>query len=240
MSKEPPKCQIDAVFYKLKADHFRYIYECLSGESGLLRADTEKQSFFEYIEDKKSEQNNLNKDNAGGFEYEKVNIREKMTILQYFEMVTKNEYENAKSCIIRKQDEKSLMAGQYDQVVVGSKEAKKSLDKESKDAPYHPIFLSALMNQQVFVRDLLLQEIKDKSAQNKAGDHDHKVDMEIEREKSERIKAMIEYVKKYLNHIEVKNCAAEISKNEDSKLHWTLIELLEKTVDQWDDEIKMI
>ena len=42
MSKEPPKCQIDAVFYKLKADHFRYIYECLSGESGLLRADTEK------------------------------------------------------------------------------------------------------------------------------------------------------------------------------------------------------
>ena len=123
---------------------------------------------------------------------------------------------------------------------MGSKEAKKSLDKESKDAPYHPIFLSALMNQQVFVRDLLLQEIKDKSAQNKAGDHDHKVDMEIEREKSERIKAMIEYVKKYLNHIEVKNCAAEISKNEDSKLHWTLIELLEKTVDQWDDEIKMI
>ena len=155
-------------------------------------------------------------------------------------MVTKNEYENAKSCIIKTQEDKNLIAGQYDQVVVGTKDAKKSLGKESKDAPYHPILLSALMNQQVFVRDLLLQEIKDKFADNKAGQNDHKVDLDIEREKSERIQAMIEYVKKYLNHIEVKNCAAEIAKDEDSKLHWTLIELLEKTVDQWDEEIRYI
>ena len=39
---QPPQYILDALFYKMKADYLRYIYECLSGESGLLYEDEEK------------------------------------------------------------------------------------------------------------------------------------------------------------------------------------------------------
>ena len=38
-------CHINAIFYKFKADHYRYIYECLSGDNGLLYGDSFEQEF---------------------------------------------------------------------------------------------------------------------------------------------------------------------------------------------------
>ena len=35
-TKQPPKCVIDAILYKMKADYLRYIYECVSGDDSLL------------------------------------------------------------------------------------------------------------------------------------------------------------------------------------------------------------
>jgi hypothetical protein len=50
ISREPLKCILDALFYKLKADNFRYIYECLSGNNGLLYGDTTLKSFEKEIQ----------------------------------------------------------------------------------------------------------------------------------------------------------------------------------------------
>lgn len=47
---QPPKCILNALFYKMKADYLRYIYECLSGENGLLVDFTLKVSFVEDLE----------------------------------------------------------------------------------------------------------------------------------------------------------------------------------------------
>ena len=33
---QPPKCILNALFFKMKADYLRYIYECLAGDNGLL------------------------------------------------------------------------------------------------------------------------------------------------------------------------------------------------------------
>jgi hypothetical protein len=34
--EQSPKNHVDALFYKMKADYLRMIYECLSGDNGLL------------------------------------------------------------------------------------------------------------------------------------------------------------------------------------------------------------
>lgn len=35
-NSQPAKYMLDAFFNKMKADHMRYIYECLDGDNGLL------------------------------------------------------------------------------------------------------------------------------------------------------------------------------------------------------------
>ena len=39
----------NALFYKIKADHLRYVYECLSGDDGLLFKDLKKRNFKNII-----------------------------------------------------------------------------------------------------------------------------------------------------------------------------------------------
>ena len=56
MERQPNKCVLKALFYKLKADYLRYIYECLSGDNGLLYGDTEKRNFKEAIDYRKSKE----------------------------------------------------------------------------------------------------------------------------------------------------------------------------------------
>jgi|TARA_B110000285_G_C14901823_1_gene503653 hypothetical protein len=40
-----PKNHLDALFYKLKADQLRVIYECISGENGLLKIFSKVENF---------------------------------------------------------------------------------------------------------------------------------------------------------------------------------------------------
>lgn len=40
--RQPPKSILNAIFYKMKADYMRFIYECLSGDSGLLYGQKKK------------------------------------------------------------------------------------------------------------------------------------------------------------------------------------------------------
>ena len=48
---------MDALFYKMKADYLRNIYECLSGDNGLLQVFDTVQN-FEKIDDNKEHVNN--------------------------------------------------------------------------------------------------------------------------------------------------------------------------------------
>ena len=41
LNQQPPKSTLNALFYKMKADYLRYIYECLSGDNGLLYGVTD-------------------------------------------------------------------------------------------------------------------------------------------------------------------------------------------------------
>ena len=38
--KQPAKYILKSMFFKMKADYMRHIYECLSGDDGLLKYDT--------------------------------------------------------------------------------------------------------------------------------------------------------------------------------------------------------
>ena len=49
-SSQPPTYIVDALFFKMKADYMRYIYECLSGVNGLLAGSQETHNFLEEIE----------------------------------------------------------------------------------------------------------------------------------------------------------------------------------------------
>jgi hypothetical protein len=40
--RQPPKSILNAIFYKMNADYMRFIYECLSGDSGLLYGQKKK------------------------------------------------------------------------------------------------------------------------------------------------------------------------------------------------------
>lgn len=49
MNQQPPKSTLDALFYKMKADYLRYIYECLSGDNGLLYGIDNTENFKELL-----------------------------------------------------------------------------------------------------------------------------------------------------------------------------------------------
>ena len=40
ITSQPPPYILDALFCKMKADYLRYIYECLSGDNGLVNVIT--------------------------------------------------------------------------------------------------------------------------------------------------------------------------------------------------------
>ena len=56
---QPPKCILNALFYKMKADYLRYIYECLAGDNGLLAGtDPILSQPLSFAEDLKKRNNN--------------------------------------------------------------------------------------------------------------------------------------------------------------------------------------
>jgi len=49
MNQQPPKSTLNALFYKMKADYLRYIYECLSGDNGVLYGITNTEDFTDLL-----------------------------------------------------------------------------------------------------------------------------------------------------------------------------------------------
>ena len=52
---QPPNSILNALLYKMKADIMTQIYECLSGDNGLLKDDKAKSIFFDQVK-KREEQ----------------------------------------------------------------------------------------------------------------------------------------------------------------------------------------
>jgi len=76
-----------------------------------------------------------------------------MTLQEYFKHEVYHEYEKAKRCIFDKD---------HNPISLDKKEGINELHV----APFHPIFMSSLMNQQVFKRECMIQEQKQKKIDN--------------------------------------------------------------------------
>ena len=104
-----------------------------------------------------------------------------------------------------------------------------ALGETQKKAPFHPIFMSALMNQQVFLREALMYEFeKGKSVV------DSTKSVQLERTLKEDCSKITEYVKNWISTIEVNNYLDDLLWPE-KELAYNLLELLEKCQTQWDD-----
>lgn len=147
----------------MKADQMRLMYEALSGENGLLYHDTEKKVFLEYIKrrdmkeiseedeliDNEIQNPNYNPDdNTPWTRADRDAFYSKpMTLLEFMEHEVFHEYEKAKRSIFEKD------------LTTLARQEKNSLDG-LLSAPFHPVFLSALMNQTVFRRGCMIQRIE--------------------------------------------------------------------------------
>ena len=115
----------------MKADYLRYIYECLSGDNGLLYGDTHQRNFAADIELRAK--NEIASDAEDEIDDDYENPNEEKTLLKFMEGEVISEFDNAKQEIFEKDFNR----------------AKTPLEKGINDealAPFHPVFLSALMN----------------------------------------------------------------------------------------------
>ena len=130
----------------MKADYLRHIYECLSGDNGLLAHDKKKRSFAEEIARRKAREIAEDEDEDMG------NELQKKTLLEYMAEQVLSEYDEAKKMIFNESDMKAAQHKTIEGI------------NEHQFAPFHPVFLSSLMNQQVFKRDIMLQDVRDRMA----------------------------------------------------------------------------
>lgn len=166
-------CHINAIFNKFKADHYRYIYECLSGDNGLLY-DDDLQHDFDH---------------------------KQQSLVKYWEHATNLQYEKAKRCIyLEKTDFAELVEEHHGTVgrakyshpipgktVDGSGNKQVNIDK-NRTVPFHTVFFSSLMNQQVFCRDVLLQQEREllRFARDNNRNQNSMSDVQIERQSKEK------------------------------------------------------
>lgn len=149
----------------MKADQMRFIYECLAGANGLLVDDYEKKSFIDDIKKVESDEINVSEEILDNpicnpnyyndeikWDQNKRNAfySQEMTLLDFMEHEVVHEYEKAKRALL----EKDMVS------------ATKIKSKEDglPQAPFHPIYLSAMMNQQVFMREVCIQKAERKKA----------------------------------------------------------------------------
>ena len=133
----------------MKADQMRLIYESLSGENGLLYHNSERKSFLDHIKRKDmkeiAEDNelidcelcnaNYNPDDSTPWTREDRDAfySQPMTLLEFMEHEVYHEYEKAKRSIFEKD------------LTTLARQEKKEVDG-LLNAPFHPVFLSSLMN----------------------------------------------------------------------------------------------
>lgn len=274
---QPQKNILNALLYKMKADYLRYIFECLNGDDGLLKNDQiftdddgvvltrQKERFDDDTEQRfKNEINRFEKQITCLFcnrlgEREEVNLdaegnqivgyanktveeffKQEKTLIDYFKHEVYHEYERAKLEIFDKEFNQ-----QQQKQIAGINEA--------PFTPFHPVYLSTLLNQQVFRREVMAYEQKEKeykleirNAQKKRGceeeEHVHQEEdesevedvVDIKRETSKLNREIIEYVQLALNAIDA-NGSIETLLGDEKKLAYNLLELIEKCIDQWDE-----
>ena len=230
ISKQPIQCVVKALFFKLKADYLRYIYECLSGDNGLLAGDKKKRSFVEEIERRKK------REIAEGDDADYGDNSKEQTLLEFMADAVESEYEEAKVMIFT-EDFKM------------QKHPLKEGVNEHATAPFHPVFLSSLMNQQVFMRDVMLQNVRERitafrhKQQEKQGDKkcdpdqiqeihgaNEETDVAIDKYRKDENQKIIDFIQKWLNNIEVTNSFSTLQSDEDRTTAWNLFELLEKSI----------
>lgn len=105
--------------------------------------------------------------------------------------------------------------------------------QDAGPVPFHPVFLSALLNQQVFRRDVMMQEIRERERNGFYGS-----DFEVIKAKKEVNQRISDFIKTALDEIEKGEHFANFQTKEERATAWSLYELLEKQRHTWDDEFK--
>jgi len=163
ITQQPPPYILNAFFVKMKADYLRYIYECLSGDNGLLAArKMEKSSFKDDIDTIEAFQIKKTDDvdvvdseiyyslypidgKKSSFKDPKQKLKnfyeKEMTLLDFLEHEIVFEYEKVKDQL-------------FDNNRRPKKYTKKDNILEHEFAEFHPVFLSSLLNQTVFLGDV--------------------------------------------------------------------------------------
>jgi hypothetical protein len=132
---------------------------------------------------------------------------------------TNHEYEKAKRCIFNS-DKKTFDYKGYN---------------STEKSQFHPVFLSSLLNQQVFKKDVAMQTFLDEEegqGKNEAGKvtkHKYIVD----KQRKETNKRITENIQSWLNQIELEGHFGELD-SDNKQMAWNLFELLEKTVANWE------
>jgi len=179
----------------MKADYLHFIFECLSGDDGLLSKRVFPQFFnvTEKFDDEAEKrfgmeinENEIQIDcevceeqsiiDGKNFHVKHFYENKEMTLLEYMHHEVLHEYEQAKRCIFEKN---------FNQTTVKNEDGR---EPEMGIAPFHPIFMSSLMNQQVYKRQCMLEDQKRKEEDNK----DESV--KIRRETQEKNKKIIETI----------------------------------------------
>lgn len=257
ITSQPPPYVLNALFCKMKADYMRFIYECISGDNGLLKsqkADKFVKSFQEDIVER--EKNEIRDDkpadevdivnseiyyNIYPSEAEKIKVqsakekldlfyREEMTLLKFLEHEIVFEYEKA-----------------MDQLFDDTRRPKKFDTKkegilEETVAQFHPVFLSSLLNQTVFLGDVQQQLYREKQQanlekvdNNNIADQEGPSDTQVYHRMKDNLQKLYDYVLQWIDEIDNYNYIMGMSNKEDQGTARSIQNLLERAMDNWKD-----
>ena len=88
----------------MKADYLRYIYECLSGDNGLLSGDNEIIDFSKQIEEREKKEINKEEMSKEKNKLKRASGNVKCTLLEFMENEVFYQYELAKLEICQSED----------------------------------------------------------------------------------------------------------------------------------------
>ena len=251
----------------MKADYLRHIYECLSGDNSLLgdskfdefnfKDDVDKRNTdtlesndqMEFVEseiyysiypaDGQKESFKNAKDKLENF-YSK-----KMSLLEFLEHEVVFEYEKVK-----------------DQLFDNDRRPKKLTQKKDildhELAEFHPVFLSALLNQTVFLGDVQDQRYKEdthkaidaanrkkngqdsaeskiESKQRKKESEQYLSDAAIYSRKKENFSKLYQYVLRWTDEIDNFSYIMTMSNRENQETSRSIQNLLERAMESWKD-----
>lgn len=139
----------------MKADYMRFIYECLSGDNGLLADATYEQSHldFSHFIKKKEDADAVDTSKIDKVECEIYYIIHSNNSDKNKQMKMDDFYKQKRNLIDFLEHEIAFEYEKAKQQFFNSSHARKR--HEDGDAKFHPVFLSSLLNQTVFLGDVL-------------------------------------------------------------------------------------